>query len=406
MSSFISNSDSTEEPTKLARRLYARLVISLGLSMLCALLLIHFYLEANDANKQGIMGRVNEAQAALPKIVNEPNALIMFFGSSMTRAGFSPRQFDRALQKKGKDVTSFNFGFGGLNPYFQDLLSRRVVEEFQYKDRRLKLAIIEFNPFQTTQARWNRAKPSLDSFVTMLANDDELIEIAKRDITRGIRLFNIKYARNNVSAEMITTFYGRGIFPRRPLQKFKDDESVVAEQKRLDELLGRQFEKDYPDYKNAQWNYSWQGGGTIPAERSKETLALFDQFYAVSHTDARMKNDRLGRIFSADIEELNFEPLLVEHFINIVKNFQLISDSVEVVMLPKNSKWINTSDEAEERLAKIVHSIEQATGVKIKDHQNIPEITSQMYSDTTHLSRYHGGVAYTNYLIQLYEGRL
>ena len=406
MSSFISNSSISEEPRLTSRRLYARAVISLGLSMLCALSLIYFYLELNDANKQGILGRVNEAQAALTEIVDEPHELVMFFGSSMTRAGFSPRRFDRTLQQQGKDVKSFNFGFGGLNPYFQDLLSRRVVEEFENNDRRLKLAMIEFNPFQTTKTRWNRAKPSLDSFITMLADDRELLEIAKQDITRGVRLFNIKYARNNVSAELITTFYGRGLFPIRPPNVYEDSDTVVAEIKRLEALLDEQFEKEYPDYEHSEWSYAWQGGGTIPQERSKETLELFDQYYAVSHTDARMKNDRLGRIFSADIEELNFEPLLVEHFINIVKNFQAISDNVEVIMLPKNSKWIKNTDEAKQRLARVVDSIEQATGVTIKNHQDIPEITPEMYRDTTHLSRYHGGVVYTDYLIHLYKDRL
>ena len=117
-------------------------------------------------------------------------------------------------------------------------------------------------------------------------------------------------------------------------------------------------------------------------------------------TDARMKNFRLGRIISADIEELNFEPLLIEHFIKLVRNFLTISDNVEVVMLPKNSKWIHNSPAAKKRLAKAINQIEKATGVTIKDHQDITEITPDMFSDATHLSRYRGGVAYTKVLIQ------
>ena len=119
-----------------------------------------------------------------------------------------------------------------------------------------------------------------------------------------------------------------------------------------------------------------------------------------------MKNDRLSRIRSADIEELNFEPLLVEHFINIIKNFQRVSENVEVMMLPKNSKWIKTTPAAEKRLAAVVKQIEEATGIKMKDHQNLPQITSAMYRDTTHLSRYRGDIAYTNYLIQQYQNIL
>jgi hypothetical protein len=367
---------------------------------------INFLLNSNDINTQGVLGRVNEARMALPKIVAEPNDLVMFYGSSMTRAGFSPRQFDHSLALEGKKITSFNFGFGGLNPYFQDLLSRRIVEKFESSDRRLKLALIEFNPFQATQTRWNRAESAVDSFLTMLANNGELLDIAKQDITRGVRLFNIKYVRNNISSQIITSYYGREMFPQARSRRYNDDDQTISERKRLGALMSKQFDKEYPNHVDEDWKYSWQGGGTIPQERSAETLALFKQYYAVSQTDARMKNDRLSRIRSADIEELNFEPLLVESFINIVKEFQKISDHTEVIMLPKNSKWITTSPAAELRLARVVRQIERATGITIRNHQNIPEITADMYRDTTHLSRYHGDVPYTKFLLKEFSGLL
>ena len=69
-------------------------------------------------------------------------------------------------------------------------------------------------------------------------------------------------------------------------------------------------------------------------------------------------------------------------------------------MLPKNSKWIHNTPAAKKRLAKAINQIEKATGVTIKDHQDIAEITPDMFSDATHLSRYRGGVAYTKFLIQ------
>lgn len=402
----ISNSNQTDTESMTSRKIYTKTIMTIGLSMAAAMLIIHLILLSMGAQSQGVPGRVNESRDALQQIVREPEDVVMFFGSSMTRAGFSPRKFDADLQKMGKQVTSFNFGFGGLNPYFQDFFSRRIVEEFEESDRRLKLTMIEFNPFQTTTTRWNRARPVLDAFLTLLASDKELFEIARQDITRGVRLFNIKYVRANISAEMITTFFGREIFPPQRRQQFRDDEETVAERRRLGRLLNEQFDKDYPNYVDSEWSYEWRGAGTIPEERSAETLALFDEFYAVSQTDARMKNDRLSRIRSADIEELNFEPLLVEHFINIVKNFQRVSDNLEVIMLPKNSKWIKTSPEAEERLARVIAQIEAATGVTIKNHQSIPEITSDMYRDTTHLSRYRGDIAYTDFLVSQYSNIL
>lgn len=400
MNSSTSNSNSSSTLTMTSQKIYAKAILGLGLCMAAAMGAINLLLDANDVNTQGVLGRVKEAQMALPKIIDEPNDLVMFYGSSMTRAGFSPRQFDRDLALQGKKITSFNFGFGGLNPYFQDLLSRRIVEQFKGGDRRLKLAMIEFNPFQTTQTRWNRAKPSVDSFLTMLASNDELLEIAKGDITRGVRLFNIKHVRNNISAQIITSYYGREIFPQAAWEKYRDDENTRSERKRLGALISEQFDKEYPDHVDEQWKYAWQGGGTIPEERSAETLEMFKQYYAVSQTDARMKNDRLSRIRSADIEELSFEPLLVESFIKSVKNFQKISDHVEVIILPKNSKWIHTSSDGQQRMQEVVKQIERETGVTIRNHQNIPEITPEMYRDTTHLSRYHGDVPYTKFLLK------
>ncbi|MGK0371923.1 MAG: hypothetical protein ACJAW1_002167, partial [Glaciecola sp.] len=235
-------------------------------------------------------------------------------------------------------------------------------------------------------------------------SDKELLEIAQQDITRGVRLFNIKYLRAGISAEMITTYFAYDMFPPESTIIHRDSEEVRAEQRRLGQEVSKRFDQDYPNYVNTQWSYEWQGGGTIPQERPPETLALFEEYYNASFTDAMMKNDRLSRIASADIEELHFEPLLIEHFINIVKQFQRVSDEVKVIILPKNSKWITTTPQANERLAQAIAQIESATGITIDNHQDIPEITTDMYLDSTHLARYRGDVAYTDYLVKEYGG--
>jgi poly-D-alanine transfer protein DltD len=99
---------------------------------------------------------------------------------------------------------------------------------------------------------------------------------------------------------------------------------------------------------------------------------------------------------------MDFEPLLIESFISIIKNFQQFSDKVEVVMLPRNTKWINYSPEARTRLNKTIAQIEAQTGVTIKDHQELDVITPEMFRDATHLARYFGDVAYTRFLLEQY----
>ncbi|NVJ58818.1 MAG: hypothetical protein HWE27_00430 [Gammaproteobacteria bacterium] len=390
--------------TSSSRAIYRKTLAAILLGMGAAMGSFYLFTIVMDADQ--LLGRVTEAREALPKIVKEDQDLVMMFGSSMVDAGFSPRQFDREVNAKGKNVKSFNFGFGGLNPFFQDYLSRRIAEAFKRDNRRLKLAIIEFNPFQATQARWNGAVPAVDAFLTRLASPQELWEITKKDPTRGALLFNIKYLRNEVSAEMVTTFFGRGIFPPEQAQRIPEPESYLEARKELDKKLEGAFEKDFPDYDGSDWYYPWQGGGTIPEDRSEGVPQDIIDYLATFSSPEAMQNYRNRRISSADIEGLNFEPLLLESFIGIVKNFQTIADEVVIVMLPRNHQVISYSPEAESRLNAAIQQIESATNEKIENHQLITEVTYDMFRDATHLARYTGDVAYTHFLAEEYLDKL
>lgn len=161
---------------------------------------------------------------------------------------------------------------------------------------------------------------AIDSFVTMLASPTEVWEIALRDPTRGVRMLNIHYLRDDISAEMIT--------------------------------------------------------------------------------------DRLWRDHCCDILGLNFEEELVAAYIRLVKEFQQFSNRVEVVLLPRNTERIEYSPEAATRLAAVVERIEHETGLTLRDYQILPEITPDMYSDTTHLARDLGDVPFTEFLVDEYAESL
>ncbi|MDX1460225.1 MAG: hypothetical protein R3348_04140 [Xanthomonadales bacterium] len=401
MSSSTSSSERQADPGIFRKTL---LVILLG--MAAALVLLRIVTELSGANKEGILGRVNDAQLALPRIVEQPEDLVMFFGSSMVHAGFSPRMFDRWMAERGITVKSFNFGFGGLNPYFQDYLSRRIRDEFVANDRRLKLAMIEFNPFQTTQTRWRRALPAVDSFLAMLATDAELFEIAKQDLRRGIRLFTIRYLRNDISAEIITAQFARGLQPPPQSSEIEEDEEAAARRDEILEALEGRFEADYPDFDGSDWYWPWQGGGTIPSERSPETVQLIKDLMHVQLTDRRMDNDRMNRILTADIIELRMEETLIQSFINIVENFKQFSDEVEIVVLPRNRDWIDYSPEGWRRLEQTIERIERETGITMMNLINEPSITPDMFSDTTHLGRYTGDIPFTRLIADRVSHRL
>ncbi|NQZ07932.1 MAG: hypothetical protein HRT35_12285 [Algicola sp.] len=392
--------------TSSSRKIYGKILLGVGLTMAGAWSVLMMVADIVGANAEGVMGRVVQARRALPQIVSEDKKQVMVFGSSMVDAGFSPRLFDAQVKAQGKDIKSYNFGFGGLNPYFQDYLSRRIREAYQGEDKRLKLAIIEFNPFQTTQTRWNRANSMVDSFLTMLASNAELLAVTKGDLNRAMLLFNIKYVRNDISSQMVTTFMGRGIFPAERVKRERDDEAMVKRRRELGKQANELYAADFPDLVRRQWSLPLQGGRTIPQDRSAKSLEVYAEYIKTQQTAAQMTNFRNRRIRTADVLGLNFEPLLVESFIRIVENFKQFSDKVEVVMLPRNTDWINYSPEAQARLNSAIAQIEKGTGLSIRNHQNLEQINPQMFRDATHLARYQGDIVYTQFLVEQYIGDL
>lgn len=403
MSSSTSSSDSAAG----SRGIYLRILLAILLGMAVALGLVRVFTAANGAGSQSLLGRVLQAQAAIPQIAAEENDLVMFFGSSMVHAGFSPREFDMGVAALGGNTTSFNFGFGGLNPMFQDYLSRRIVEGFEAENRRLKLVLIEFNPFQTTITRRNRAVALEESYIALLASPGELWEIFLADPERGLRMLEIRYLRDGVSAEMITTFFWSEPFQRPGASTTLVEEESVEE--RLNEVLGKmgeRFEAEYPDYDGSDWYYPWRGGGTIKSERSAETLEMVEEYYVLTQTDYQMDGDRLSRIQTGDIIDLEFDTDLVDAFIAMVRNFKQIADHVEIVMLPKNTDWIINPPEAVARQAAVVERIQRETGVPVRNFQEIDSVKNDMFGDTTHLNRYHGAAAFSGFLAKEYVDRL
>lgn len=390
------------------RRIFLRIWLTILVGSGIALALAYAFVAANGASSRSLLGRVIEAQEAIPQIAAEEKDLVMVFGSSMTQAGFSPREFDHDVNAVGGNVMSFNFGAGGLNPLFQDYSSRRIVDEFKAEDRRLKLVLIEFNPFQTTRARRVLQEALEESYLALMMSPRELWGRVLEDPESGIRMAEIRYLRDGISAEMVTTFFWATPFevPRDAGIDIEEDEGVEDRLNEVLQKMGEKFEEEYPDYDGSEWYYPWQGGGTIREERSAETLALVEEYYELTQTDYRMTVDRLDRIESADIENLVFDPELVARFIQVVENFKEIADHVEVIMLPKNTDWIKNPPEALKRQADVVAQIEAATGVAVRDFQQIDAVTNDTFADTTHLNRYRGAKAFSEFLADEYAGLL
>jgi hypothetical protein len=402
----VNSSTSSSEQAPGQRRIFLRIILTILIGMAVAMGIVRGFTEAAGANAQELLGRVLEGQEGLKKLlVEDQGDLVMVFGSSMVDAAFGPREFDQYIADAGGQSSAWNFGFGGLNPMFQEFLARRIVDDFNANDRRLKLLLIEFNPFQTTKTRRNRAKAIEEPYMSLLASPEEIVDRILDDPASGLRIAEIRYLRDGVSAEATTTYFLAEPFrePRAELDPGLEEDEAV--EKRIDEIgeaYFPKFKEEFPDFVECDWCYAWKGGNALRSERSDELSAMLAEYYSLVHSDYYMAIDRLSRIDTADIEELDFDEDLVVAFIEMVNVLAQVSDNIEVIMLPKNDVWIKNPPEALQRLEDVVERIERETGVPVRDFQSIDAVTTEMFSDTTHLNALDGRDAFTRFLAEEY----
>lgn len=399
-----STSSSEQMPTQ--RQIFLRIFLTILLGMGVAMGMVRGFTMAMGADAQELLGRVLEGQEGLKRLlVEDDKDLVMVFGSSMTDAGFGPREFDQHIADMGGSVSTWNFGFGGLNPMFQEFLARRFVDDFNAHDRRLKLLLIEFNPFQTTKTRRDRAVAIEEPYMSLLSSPAEIWERTLEDPASGLRIAEIRWLRDGVSAEAITTYFLAEPFqePAGELEPgIEEDEAVSDRIGEIGEAYFPMFEEEFPDFVDCDWCYAWKGGNALRSERSEELGGLLAEYYSLVQSDYHMARDRLSRIRTADIEELDFDEDLVVAFIGMVNSFATISDNIEVFMLPKNDDWIKNPPEAQQRLLDVVARIERETGVRVRDFQKIDAVTNDMFSDTTHLNGLDGLESFTRFLAEEY----
>ena len=139
---------------------------------------------------------------------------------------------------------------------FQEFLARRIVDDFNAHDRRLKLLLIEFSPFQTTKTRRNRARAIEEPYMSLLASPAEIRDQILEDPASGLRIAEIRYLRDGVSAEAITTYFFAEPFQEGSTDPgIEEDEAIEA---RIDELFEEYFplyEEEFPGFADCDWCY-------------------------------------------------------------------------------------------------------------------------------------------------------
>jgi hypothetical protein len=348
--------------------------------------------------------RILEALDALPEMVeNQPaEKSVMVFGSSMVEAAFSPREFDRQIRRKGIDVVSYNFGLPGLNPVFQEILSRRIRDIYRSQDKKLQLALVEFNPFQNTLKRRDNDSFTADQRFATLSSIGELWQIILDDPARGVRLLTIRYLRGRVSAELITGLLGFSMSVPEVSGFSPGQIEALKKYHMLTRAYNRQLKKDLVHLGRHSWFAGFRGGRPGVADMSQQAADLLGKLMESARHPVVRELDLKHRTKCCDIEGLMFDDELVDAFIETVRNFQSISEHVEVILLPKNKLWVRYTPESGRRLTRVLDRITAATGVSIRNYQNHPGFWDRYFSDVSHLTLNEGRQRFTDLLAEEY----
>lgn len=348
-------------------------------------------------------GRVETMMDYMPVLIEEnpQSKKVMIFGTSMVQAGFEPYQFDAYFAERNIDVASYNYGVGNLNPEFQQYVVRHIRRELEAANEKLDLAVLEFNPFQTTRARHRIGGYTRDQNEAILLTVDDLWRITLEDPDRGIRLFNVRYFREGLSAELITS----ALFLENVINEpDTSEERTAAIETRRD--MQRAFRDTLPEGYSpfgGEWDIPLRGGRIDKRELSGESLEALHAYAESFRDPALMEPDLQRRIDQGDILDLDFEESLVQAFISMVNDLNAVAENMEVVLLPRNTDWVVYTPEVQTRLDRLMDRISRETGVAVRDMQDLPEITPAMFVDTTHLSFTTGIDTYTRVLAETYE---
>ncbi len=342
---------------------------------------------------------IKTANRALPAIAAAPGSKAVFFGSSTVQFGFAPPVFDARLAESGIEITSYNLGIGNMNPSLQLVLARRLRDAFEGRGARIDLLLVEFNPFQATRKRVDANAPFREAVLSILSSPRELAAEALRDPERALRMSTIKYLRDGVAAESITTGLGIVFGFVSELLAASDAgdapspeyEEVLEERGDLFEQLFARLSDELEDWKpTGGWQLSTRGGIPPLEDFSPEAAALLARLMEnLAHPES-VQADLEDRIRCCDIVDLQFDEGLVSDFIGLVQELAPISDRIEIVLMPKNYDWVMNPPEALARQVAVVERIERETGVAVRDYQHLPDLPGRYYFDATHLSLHEG----------------
>ena len=390
-----------------ARRAMAiKTILFGGGAMLLALLLVNgvVYLLRSEFPNPFSVQRIQTAAENLPAALSLPaddkRKVVYVLGSSLIEFGFSPDIFDQEMKRKGEDVVSYNFGYGNADPSIHKRFTHRLEEDFAGQGKKIDLLVFEFSPFQATRRRAMLTGQLNNAAHAVLGDWQDFWQVAKHDHDKAVSLINTRYLRNGVPAEAITNLLAIPIRNAGRLEaKVKDSDKEPLDQ--LGWQLYHQLMKEWPQAHPPGGWYKENRGG-LPPTASPEAMALAARVMQRMQNPDRMQASREQRRECCDVENLEFDPKMIEDLIVAIKQAQKVSKRVDLLLMPRNQDVIKLTPQGLRNLHEVVKHIQAETGVRLVDFSESPYYHVDQFFDADHLSLFKGRTRLSKQLADYY----
>ena len=390
-----------------ARRLVALKTVLLGGGvMLLAMLMVNGLVSfaRSQVPSPFSIQRIQTSAQALPAALSLPaedtRPVVYVFGSSLIEFGFSPQRFDAELKDRGVDAVSYNFGFGNSDPHIQERFATRFAEVFRDHPATVDLVVYEFAPFQATRRRAEQSGQLENAAQAVIGDWRNFLDLAREDHEQAVSLFNIKYIRDGVPAEAITSLLS---MPLKNLGKnavpIKDEQTPSTGALQLD--FYRHMHRDwFTDEAPGGWRQMDRGG--LPVSASDDTMALAAQLMPRLQEPQRMQRALANRIACCDIEDLDIDESMLDSFIAAIRQAQSVSARVDVLLMPQNKDIVQYSEQGKQRLQAALDRIRAETGATIVDFSDADDYGVEWFFDTDHLTLFGGRLRFSEELADYY----
>lgn len=373
----------------------------LGLLMVNGVVALAREMFPNPFSVQRIQTAAANLPAALSLPADDERKVVYVLGSSLIEFGFSPEIFDQALAAQGVQTVSYNFGYGNADPSIHQKFAHRLRKDFAEHAEVIDLVIFEFAPFQATQRR-AALTGQLDHAAHAVIDDwRDFLALAPDDHEEAIALFNTRYLRNGVPAEAITNLLSMPIRNAGRLNA-----QVIEEQgPPLGELGWKLYHQLMDEWPQAHPPGGWyqQDRGGLPPTASADALALSAQVMKRMQHPDRMAASRQQRIDCCDMEDLNIDPVMLDRFIDAIRQAQKVSKRVDLLLMPRNRDVIQLSDLGRENLRRAIERIAAETGVRVVDFSESDGYGVDKFFDADHLTLFSGRQYFSEQLADYYH---